>query len=308
MKKSIIRRVAILCIGLAILCLSAAYTTVPVGEKELFIKGKADAEVLAAPSAEEEYVSLPQMVSTETLKTEKAKADAAYQKVLEEAKKQTEKARWVKELKKKYTGKLVAFTFDDGPSKYTEKLLDGLKKRKAHATFMVLGSCASRYENYVQRMIKEGHQVGNHTWSHPNLAKLSSKGIRAELQPTLELIRSMGYERICVVRPPYGAYDEEVKKTAKAPIILWSVDTEDWRHKGDVKTIYNNIMRDAKDGSIILLHDIYGSSVDAALKAMDTLKKEGYQFVTVEELFAIRNVKMKNGTIYYSAPPKDAEK
>ena len=156
-------------------------------------------------------------------------------------------------------------------------------------------------------MIKDGHQIGNHSWSHPNLAKLKAKKINEELDSTQKLIRKLGYKGTCVVRPPYGSYNNVVKKEADAPIILWNVDTEDWRHKGDVKTIYKNIMRDAHDGAIILLHDIYGSSVDAALKAMDKLEKEGYQFVTVEELFAIRGVKMKNGKIYYNAPAGDKE-
>lgn len=300
MKKGrLCRRIAMLFVCAAMLAGAAAYTSIHVGEEEIYIKAVTSRGVLASKKPEQLYKSVKNIVSAESIHTEKDKVDAIIEKQRKEERRRREEQ--AKPLKERYTGKLVAFTFDDGPGRYTNKLLDGLKERDAHATFMVLGSCAVNNQEVLQRMTQEGHQIGCHSWSHTDFTKLKPDEIEKEIKDTISVIQDAGYKERCVVRPPYGAYNDEVKKEASAPLILWNVDTEDWRHKGDVKTVYNNILRDAHDGAVILLHDIYESSVDAALKAMDTLKKEGYQFVTVDELFLIRDIPLEDGTIYYSA-------
>ena len=303
-KRRFLRWMAVLTSELAALAIISVHMLVPVGEDEMYVKAKADERMVSVTLKKAETVnrSLPNKVSSEILKESGAKAQEAYQKEQEEIRaQQKQQDQKAKELKKQYDGKLIAFTFDDGPGIYTEKLLEGLKERNAHATFMLLGSCANQRPDVVQRMIQEGHQIGNHSWSHPVLSGLSQEEIHSELSSTRELIESLGYTGTCVVRPPYGDYNDTVLQEADAPIVLWNVDTEDWKHKGDADTVYNNIMRDAQDGAVILMHDIYESSVDAALRAMDTLKEQGYQFVTVEEMLSIRDIPMEKGKRYYSA-------
>ncbi len=199
--------------------------------------------------------------------------------------------------------KLIAITFDDGPGRYTDGLLDALKERDVRVTFMVLGECAQRYPDVLSRAVAEGHQIGCHSWGHPQFAGMSEQEIRREIEDTNALIREAGYDRRIVVRPPYGQLSETIKKSAGGPIILWDVDTEDWRLKGKPNRVRDNILRDAHDGAVVLLHDIYESSVEGAIMAIDRLKEEGYRFVTVDELFEARGIPLKNGVKYREATP-----
>lgn len=199
--------------------------------------------------------------------------------------------------------KLVAITFDDGPSKYTEKLLDGLKKRDAKCTFFIVGQNASSYSDTVKRMWEEGHEVASHTYDHSNLNKLSSSAISSTLSKTdAALDKALGFDLSYNLRPPYGNANSSVLKTVGTPCFYWSVDTRDWETR-DADSVYKNIMRDTKDGSIVLLHDIYSTSVDGALRAIDSLKAKGYEFVTVSELFYRRGITLKSGVMYYNAYP-----
>jgi len=197
-------------------------------------------------------------------------------------------------------GKLVALTFDDGPGKYTEELLDGLEARGVTATFFMLGSLAEEYPELLERMAKNGHQLASHTYSHSQLTKLSMSQLKKEISDTNNVLALAGGEQTYYIRPPYGFYNTAVKKAANAPIILWSVDPLDWKYR-NTATVTNNILKTVKDGDIILLHDIHETSVKAALNVIDRLQPEGYEFVTVSELLRRRGVEAENGGVYSCA-------
>ena len=199
--------------------------------------------------------------------------------------------------------KLIAITFDDGPGKYTGELLDALKKYNAKATFFLVGTCVERYPELVKREVEEGHQVANHSWDHAKLTTLSPAGISSQLSKTENAIdKACGKDLgTLMVRPPYGSSNSAVQNSANAPLIFWSVDTLDWKYR-NAETVKNNIVNNAKDGAIILLHDIHSTSVQGAIAAMEELTGQGYTFVTVSELFRRKGITMSNGTGYHSAP------
>ena len=193
--------------------------------------------------------------------------------------------------------KRIALTFDDGPwPETTEKLLDGLAARGAHATFFLIGEQIEGNEALLRRMRDEGHQVGNHTFSHVRLDQAPSAGIR-ELQKTDALLKSVLGEGEYWIRPPWGFLGKSVQEAAEVPLVYWSVDTEDWQIK-NADTVVQRIIENAQDGDIVLLHDPYPTSVEAALKAIDRLQEEGYVFVTVGELFDAMGIKPEAGTFY----------
>ncbi len=198
--------------------------------------------------------------------------------------------------------KLIAITFDDGPGKYTGELLDGLAARGAKATFFCLGSCASRYPDVLKRIVNEGHQLANHTQNHKNLNQLSAEEIRREVEQTNATLTAAVGEQTFYVRPPYGNANATVKSAIQAPIITWSVDPEDWRYR-DASTVCTNIVSHAFDGAIVLSHDIYKTTVDGVLAAIDQLQAKGYEFVTVKELFNRYGVTPQNGVKYTKATP-----
>lgn len=201
-------------------------------------------------------------------------------------------------------GPFVALTFDDGPKAVTtSRLLDGLEQRGVRATFFVLGDSVAGNEELLRRMAAEGHQIGMHTAHHKMLAGLNAADFSAEVDGLrVTLTELLGAENF-MLRPPYGAVTAAVQNWAAAPIILWSVDPEDWSDY-DVQRITNHIVENAKDGDIILLHDIHDTSVDAALQVVDKLMAKGYTFVTVEELFALRGIEPENGKVYRKLPPQ----
>ena len=195
------------------------------------------------------------------------------------------------------TPQYIALTFDDGPaSETTERLLDGLKERGAHATFFLIGEQIEGMETVVCRMRDEGHQIGNHTYSHTHLDRSSTAALDELNKADAQLCKALG-EGEYWVRPPWGFVSDTVKQSIDTPLIYWSVDTEDWRtHNADL--IAHTIVENAQNGDIVLLHDIYSESVDAALHAIDTLSAQGYQFVTVEELFSHCGVTPLSGHFY----------
>ena len=191
----------------------------------------------------------------------------------------------------------VALTFDDSPNgKTTERLLDGLAARGAHATFFVIGEQIEGQEPLLRRMAAEGHQIGNHTWTHRRLDTSGAVG-RHELERTEERLRAVlgggGYW----IRPPWGFASAETLREAQSPLIHWSVDTEDWRLL-DAGRVADAILENVSDGDVVLLHDSYETSVDAALAVIDALAGRGYAFVTVEELFARMGVTPETGCFY----------
>lgn len=194
--------------------------------------------------------------------------------------------------------KEIAITFDDGPKRgTTDVLLDGLKERNVSATFFLIGMQVSGLEDLVQRMDEEGHQIGNHTFSHVNLNTLDAYKQNEEITMCSQNIRQcVEREQVCV-RPPYGEVNECLRAWIGAPLILWSVDTNDWTGK-TADEIADYIVSEATAGDIILLHDIYENSVQGALMAIDRMQAQGYVFVTVEKMFADHGIILENGKVY----------
>ncbi len=191
----------------------------------------------------------------------------------------------------------VALTFDDSPNgETTQRLLDGLRARGAHATFFIVGEQIEGQEALLRRMAAEGHQVGNHTWTHRRLDTTGAVGARELARTEAALRETLGGGGYWI-RPPWGFAAAETLREAAAPLIYWSLDTEDWRVL-DAEKIARCITETVRDGDIVLLHDSYGTSVDAALAAIDALSARGYVFVTVEELFERMGVAPETGCLY----------
>lgn len=180
--------------------------------------------------------------------------------------------------------KKIAITFDDGPHPvYTVKLLDGLRERDIRATFFVLGEKAKEHPEIIEQMKQDGHIIGNHTYTHIQLRSSNREKFRDELVLTNEVISGITGEEVQYVRPPYGTWDKKLEEELNMFPVLWNVDPNDWC-TGNADKVTRRIVDKAKENSIILLHDCYQSSVDAALKSIDILTEEGYMFVTVEEI------------------------
>jgi peptidoglycan/xylan/chitin deacetylase (PgdA/CDA1 family) len=176
----------------------------------------------------------------------------------------------------------VALTFDDGPSVYTERLLDVLKAQGVRATFFLLGQSARVQPETVDRMVREGHEVGNHSWSHRNMQELSDDEMREQISRTNALVAQISGASPAHFRPPYGAYDERVVTVVGMPVVLWSLDPLDWKDR-DAEIVAER-MGEASAGMIILAHDIHQSTVDAIPAVIESLASRGIQFVTVTEL------------------------
>lgn len=201
------------------------------------------------------------------------------------------------------TPKLLALTFDDGPRRSTTSaLLDGLSQRGVHATFFLVGTNLTGCEDLVLRMEAEGHQVGIHSYSHKLLTGLSAADLYTEVGALRAQLTALLGHGGFAIRPPYGKTDAALLLRADAPVILWSIDPEDWSDRDSARQTAH-IVSHARDGDIILLHDIYPSSVDTTLQAVDALLQEGFYFVTVDELFAARGISPEAGTVYRSLSP-----
>lgn len=196
----------------------------------------------------------------------------------------------------------VALTFDDGPRRETTALLlDGLAQRGVHATFFVVGARLEGNEDLLLRMAEEGHQVGIHSQNHKMLSELNESGLHEEVEVLAYRLEALLGEEGLMLRPPYGFVSDLLCGWVKYPIILWSVDPEDWDDH-DVERQVAEILGSVQDGDIILLHDIYYASVETALRVVDALLAQGYRLVTVEELFAVRGATPKAGCQYRSLP------
>jgi len=191
----------------------------------------------------------------------------------------------------------IALTFDDSPNgALTERLLDGLKERGAHATFFIIGEQIEGQEPLLRRMAAEGHQIGNHTYTHRRLDNSGTVGVQ-ELARTEAALRDVLGGEDYWIRPPWGFASAETLRETEVPLIYWTLDTEDWRVL-NADRVAQCIISNAQSGDIVLLHDSYASSVDAALCAVDALSAEGYAFVTVEELFKRMGVEPETGCLY----------
>ena len=196
--------------------------------------------------------------------------------------------------------KLIAITFDDGPRRETtERLLDGLEERDARATFFLIGRQIEGNEDLVERMQAEGHQVGSHTWSHTRLTGVSADTLRQEVGRTEEALEDLLGPGSYWLRPPYGAVDAADRDLIQTPMIKWSIDPRDWE-KLDTAQVTAAVLKAAAPNQIILLHDIYPTSVDAAMAVVDALQGEGYRFVTVAELLEANGIQPEAGVLYCS--------
>ena len=178
----------------------------------------------------------------------------------------------------------VALTFDDGPNaKYTPLLLEGLRKRNIHATFFLLGENIQKNEELLLRMQKDGHLIGCHTWSHVQLDKISPSDASREILKTNSLIYHITGTYPTCLRPPYGAWKKDLELPVTMLPVFWDVDTLDWQSQNP-ESILDIVRQNVQDGSIILMHDSYDSSVRAALAITDELTEKGYDFVTADQL------------------------
>lgn len=178
----------------------------------------------------------------------------------------------------------VALTFDDGPSeKYTGKLLDGLKMRGVKATFFLIGENAEKYPELVRRLDEEGHLIGNHTYHHVQIEKLPDEEAVKEVEQTDAVIYQITGKHTEYMRPPFGEWKKNLEYKMQILPVLWSIDTLDWTTKNEDE-IVNRVVTDVGEGDIILMHDCYESSVNAALRIVDYLQTEGFELVTADRL------------------------
>ena len=193
--------------------------------------------------------------------------------------------------------KLVALTFDDGPNYNTNRVLDILEKYDAVGTFFVLGSRIEKNEYILKRMVNGGNEIGNHTFNHLLLTKYDDSVIRREIDDTRNLIFDVTLRYPKLLRPSYGSFNNRIKRIANCPIIIWDIDTLDWKYHNS-KRISNRVVNKVRDGDIILMHDIYSATSNALEIIIPTLKDMGYTFVTVSDLFYYKGISLENGKVY----------
>ncbi len=180
--------------------------------------------------------------------------------------------------------KRIALTFDDGPHPvYTRELLAGLEERGVKATFFLVGSLVEQYPEVVREIADKGHLIGSHTYSHVQLTSLSLRDACSELTAANDAIFAACGHVVTYVRPPYGLWSEVLNCSFELTEVGWTIDPEDWKVL-NADTVADHVVSHAEDGGIILLHDIYATSVEAALAIVDRLQAEGWEFVTADEL------------------------
>ncbi len=195
---------------------------------------------------------------------------------------------------------MLALTFDDGPSKHTARLLDAFAQYGGKGTFFVVGNLIEGREDTLQRMTAEGHEIGGHSWNHRQLTKLGKGELTDQIMNTRAKIYDATGVDTTIMRPPYGSYNDQVKTVSAGldvTLINWSVDTLDWKHK-DADAVYEAVMEEAKDGAIILCHDLYETTVAAMERAIPDLIAQGYQLVTVSELLEGNGKILEAGKVY----------
>lgn len=193
--------------------------------------------------------------------------------------------------------RMIALTFDDGPNYNTSKVIDVLNKYDIKATFFVLGSRAINNKDILKKMADSGMEIGNHTYNHLLLTKYDENKIRSEIEDTTEVIYSATKKRPKLLRPSYGSVNNKIKKVANMPIIIWDIDTLDWKYHNS-KRITSRVVNKVRDGDIILMHDIYSASLNALSNIIPILQDNGYEFVTIDELFYYKGISLENGKVY----------
>ena len=196
--------------------------------------------------------------------------------------------------------KLVALTFDDGPSSATTPiLLQTLEEKDVPATFFMLGKMAKNNPDLVREIESKGHEVASHTMYHQNLIRIPLASAKADINEAASVIEDILGHKPSLTRPPYGNNNAEIRKAMDTPVIIWSVDTLDWKNK-NTEAIVSTTMSEIHDGAIILMHDIHPTSVEAVPTLIDTARKAGYEFTTISELAEIKEVDLEDGELYYN--------
>ena len=212
-------------------------------------------------------------------------------------------------------GKRVALTFDDGPGgAVTSHILDTLQKYNARATFFCLGDRAQEYQDILKRMVAQGCEIASHSHTHERLTRLKSGALREDLQKAAAALEEFSGTAPKLLRPPYGAVSERMLDCAGLPVILWSIDSEDWRYceqqrkdrseqqRGeDMRMVTNSVLDYVQDGDIVLMHDLYAFTQDVADAVIAELHHQGWQLVTVSELFAAGGIEPQAGVVYHCA-------
>lgn len=195
---------------------------------------------------------------------------------------------------------MIALTFDDGPNKgSTERILDVLENNGVHATFFIVGNRISYNKDIVKRAYELGCDIGSHSFDHAKLTELKKNGIKKEFSRTNDILKDVIGDTAHFVRTPYGSHTKQVLNAVDYPVILWNVDTEDWKSRNK-KKILKRVIGKVNDGDIILMHDIYDSTADAVEVMIPKLIEQGYQIVSISEMFEAKGIKPKNGTVYYN--------
>lgn len=204
------------------------------------------------------------------------------------------------------TKPMIALTFDDGPNgQVTTRIMTALEKVNGRGTFFLVGSRVSGGGEVVRKMAENGHEIGNHSYSHKNFSKSSVSVIQSEVAGTQNAVavalgNNDAFAVPALARIPYGANNSNVGKAVGMPMIQWSVDTKDWSTKNASKTA-SAILSTVKDGDIVLMHDLYSQTADAVEKVAPELAARGFQLVTVEELFQAKGIELKPGVMYFNA-------
>lgn len=199
--------------------------------------------------------------------------------------------------------KMIALTFDDGPGRYTSDIVKCLKNNNAKATFFVLGCNIGSYPKALKEAYDAGNEIGSHTYDHKMLASLSAGSVKQEMSDTDKKIKKVIGENAVVMRPPGGSYNDVTKANVGKPIIMWSVDTLDWKTRSTPKTV-DCVLNHAGDGDIVLMHDIHEPTKNAALQIIPALRRKGYQLVTVSEMAKYRGYNLQSGQVYFKLKKK----
>lgn len=193
--------------------------------------------------------------------------------------------------------KLVAFSFDDGPNYNTSAVIDVLNKYNVTATFFVMGKNIEGNEKIIKKMYDNGMEIGNHTFNHLLLTKYGTEKIKEEISKTNDLIFKITGQYPFLLRPGYGSVNKKIKEFANMPIIIWDIDTLDWKYKNSNR-IADRILKKVEDGDIILMHDIYKSTLNSLDIVIPELLERNFQIVSVSELFYYKNINLENGKVY----------
>ena len=188
--------------------------------------------------------------------------------------------------------KVVAITFDDGPSQYTKDIIKALKEYDCNATFFVLGNKVKAYQDTIKESIRNGNEIGNHSYNHKWLSRLSKEEIMNQIEKTQNILKETVNYTPTHLRPTYGSINNKIRKNTDLEITLWTIDTKDWRIK-NVDRIVERALNNVNDGDIILMHDIFERSSDALKIIIPKLKEAGYQLVTISELEEVKLLRTK---------------